>query len=39
MVASVKIDLLRSVMDPSGIILTWNEGAERIKNYTADEWL
>jgi PAS domain S-box-containing protein len=25
------------MLDPNGIILTWNTGAERIKGYTADE--
>ena len=24
-------------LDPSGVIATWNPGAERIKGYTADE--
>jgi len=25
------------MLDPSGVVTTWNEGAERIKGYTADE--
>jgi PAS domain S-box-containing protein len=25
------------MLDPSGVVTTWNEGAERIKGYTAEE--
>jgi len=36
LVSSV-VDYAIFVLDPSGTIVTWNEGAQRIKGYTADE--
>ena len=36
MVESVR-DYAIFVLDPSGYIATWNEGAQRLKGYTADE--
>ncbi|HET7338642.1 MAG TPA: PAS domain-containing sensor histidine kinase [Candidatus Dormibacteraeota bacterium] len=31
------IDYAIFMLDPSGVIITWNEGAQRIKGYAADE--
>jgi PAS domain S-box-containing protein len=31
------VDYAIFMLDPSGVIVTWNEGAQRIKGYTADE--
>ena len=31
------VDYAVFMLDPNGIVLTWNAGAERIKGYTADE--
>src|SRR5205823_2297434 len=31
------IDYAIFMLDPTGTIVTWNEGAQRIKGYTADE--
>jgi len=31
------VDYAIFMLDPSGVIVTWNEGAERIKGYSADE--
>jgi diguanylate cyclase (GGDEF)-like protein/PAS domain S-box-containing protein len=31
------VDYAIYMVDPSGIIMTWNSGAQRIKGYTADE--
>jgi PAS domain S-box-containing protein len=36
MIASVK-DYAIFMLDPQGNVVTWNEGAQRIKGYTADE--
>jgi PAS domain S-box-containing protein len=36
LVSSV-VDYAIFVLDPSGVIVTWNEGAQRIKGYRADE--
>jgi PAS domain S-box-containing protein len=36
MVGSVR-DYAIFMLDPAGIIITWNRGAERLKGYTADE--
>jgi len=36
MVSNV-VDYAIFVLDPSGVIVTWNEGAQRIKGYRADE--
>lgn len=36
LVSSV-IDYAIFMLDPSGVIVTWNEGAQRIKGYRADE--
>jgi PAS domain S-box-containing protein len=27
------------MLDPSGVVINWNPGAERLKGYTADEIL
>ena len=31
------IDYAIYMLDPSGIVINWNAGAERLKGYTADE--
>ena len=31
------VDYAIFMLDPTGTIVTWNEGAQRIKGYTADE--
>jgi PAS domain S-box-containing protein len=36
MISEVK-DYAIFLLDPSGVVTTWNEGAERIKGYTAKE--
>ena len=36
LVSSV-VDYAIFMLDPSGVIVTWNEGAQRIKGYSADE--
>src|SRR5271170_3593690 len=36
LVASVR-DYAIFMLDPNGIIMTWNEGAQRIKGYSASE--
>jgi PAS domain S-box-containing protein len=36
LVESVK-DYAIFLLDPNGVVATWNAGAERIKGYTADE--
>ncbi|TMF36999.1 MAG: PAS domain S-box protein [Chloroflexi bacterium] len=36
LVSSV-VDYAIFMLDPAGVIVTWNEGAQRIKGYTADE--
>ena len=36
LVAAVK-DYAIFMLDPNGIVMTWNEGAQRAKGYTADE--
>jgi len=37
LLVSNAVDYAIFMLDPSGTIMTWNEGAQRIKGYTADE--
>lgn len=37
LLVSAVVDYAIFMLDPEGIVLTWNEGAQRIKGYTAEE--
>ncbi len=37
LLVSAVVDYAIFMLDPTGIVLTWNEGAERIKGYRAEE--